>query len=83
MSTRLTKTRLYNVTDAVEAASGDSYFLSNSNYDNVFIAGEAAIVAGKNYRLETQVTADRLTDGYGFPVSMGTEVYATVKMWRI
>lgn len=83
MSTRWTKTRLYNVTDAVEAALGDSYFLSDANYDNVFIAGEAAIAAGKNYRFETRVSANRATDGYGFPVSFGTEIYATVKMWRL
>lgn len=77
------QSRLFNVTDAVAVAQGTSIFNSFSSENITFVSrGGAPIIAGKTYRIEHRCTGNRNTIGFGQAVSLGTEIYTRVKIWR-
>ena len=77
------QSRLYNVTDSAVVAYGTTMRANSAGGTQTTSQGMASIVAGKNYRIEHRVNADRATDGYGATGSWGTNVYANVEMWRL
>jgi hypothetical protein len=73
--------RLYNDSDSSVVQLGHS----NRNLDNekCSLFGQLTIASSKTFELQYRVTTTRATNGLGFSVSWGTNVYATVALWKV
>lgn len=85
--TRLSKTRIWNVTDGVVVDVGMSGQARRDIPDDTTFTsgGSAFLVAGKTYRLEVYCQiSDGNVNSLGKPVSAGVdELYASVRFWRL
>lgn len=79
-ATSYTKTRIYNVTDAVAVNDGLAAYLVTNNASANAVPGAALLTGGKTYRLEYYVAYNPGTGALGFAASQGTEKYAVVRL---
>lgn len=78
-NTLLTKTRLYNVTDASVAGYGMSAY--TNAVANMVATGGSSVEAGKTYRLEYWAQYVH-PNGLGYSFGAGTEIYTRVILFR-
>lgn len=76
-----TQTRLFNVTDAVVAGAGTSFYSTTSNIETTIHGGGSPVLAGKVYRVEYRAGSVRSSTGLGNDSDYGTEVYTRVRYW--
>ncbi|TIM41744.1 MAG: hypothetical protein E5Y55_23995 [Mesorhizobium sp.] len=75
--------RLFNVTDGVEVASGSSATADTSPHAQTDSVGWGTAVAGKAYRIEHWSQNTSNPAGFGAAVGSGsTELYTSVDIWR-
>lgn len=77
---------LYNFTDAVVVARGESAYINNSGAWAVTRSEGYAVVtiaASKAFEIRHRCENSRNTDGFGRAANLGTEVYTTVKISKV
>lgn len=80
-----TQARIYNVTDASVAITGEVGYSSGSGHGYGYgkLNGFLTITSSKTFRLEQYSSTATATNGLGLPVSATTEIYSVVKIRRI
>lgn len=82
--TGINQTRIYNVTDGSVAIIGSTVMTADQYHSpHSFIAGTVTIVGIKQFRLEYHSQQSITTSDLGNPCSVGAEVYAQIKIWKI
>lgn len=78
------KTRLYNVTDALETIPGSSEYETQTQNVTVksFVSGSFTIGAAKTFELQYRVQFAS-GNGLGNPTNFGTEVYSDLKIEKV
>ena len=81
----LCQNRIWNITDAVAAVTAPGFSTSTATVDCFSVpgSGRITIASTKTFRLESYCTSARATDGLGGAVSLGTEIYGNVFIWRV
>ncbi len=88
MGVDLNQMRLYNITDDVTLLTGttENSFASldgNSVITHAFLSGKFTLPAPKVLELQHRCTSTCTNYGFGYPCSLGTEVYAVIKFWKV
>lgn len=76
---------LYNVTAATVSARGSTAYGSNATSVQTESRGSAVVtVAGSTaFEIRHRCVTTRSTTGFGIAANLGTEVYTTVKIWKV
>jgi hypothetical protein len=88
MAVDLNQMRLYNITDDVTLLTGttENSFASldgNSVITHAFLSGKITLPAPKVLELQHRCSSTCTNYGFGYPSSMGIEVYAVIKFWKV
>ena len=83
----LHKAKLYNITDTADVIIGTSERASSASGTEHTIrsnvSGRFTIAAEKTFELQHICSVTKESDGFGIATSLGVEVYADVKIWKV
>jgi len=74
---------LQNITDAATTLLGVNCVTGTTAGGFAFVNGQFTIGGTKTFELQNRCSTTRATDGFGYPSSWGTEVYAEVRVWKV
>jgi hypothetical protein len=75
--------RLQNVTDAATLVTGENAYSNTGAGCTAHLAGRFTLAGSKTLELQHRCTTSSAgSDGLGRPCSFGTEVYATLELWK-
>lgn len=76
---------LYNVTAGLTVKRGTTAYGSNTTSVQTDSHGNATVINAGNatFEIRHRCVTSRATEGFGFAANLGTEVYTTVKIWKI
>lgn len=85
LNTNSSQGRLQNITDTSTSIIGQSGVTGITSGGFVFVRGIFTVPSSttKAFEIQHQCTTTRATDGFGFPSSLGTEVYTEVVIKKI
>lgn len=85
LNTNSSQGRLQNITDTSTSIIGQSGVTGTTAGGFVFVRGIFTVPSSttKAFEIQHQCTTTRATDGFGFPSSLGTEVYTEVVIKKI
>jgi len=83
LNTNSSQARLQNITDASTILLGISSVTGTTAGGYAFVDGQFTIAGTKTFELQHRCSTTRATDGFGYPSSWGTEVYAEVRVWKV
>lgn len=83
LNTNSSQARLQNITDAATTLLGISSVTGTTAGGYAFVDGQFTIAGTKTFELQHRCSTTRATDGFGYPSSWGTEVYAEVRVWKV
>jgi len=77
--------RLQNITDATTTLLGTSEVTvtTTSIVTRSFVLGQFTISGTKTFELQHQCQTTNATNGFGGATSLGTEIYAEVRVWKV
>lgn len=78
--------RLQNTTDAATLLTGPSCASASSgtqDENHAFLMGRFTIGASKALELQHRCEGTQATNGFGIEANFGTEVYATIELWKV
>lgn len=83
LNTNSSQARLQNITDAATTLLGISSVTGTTAGGYAFVDGQFTITGTKTFELQHRCSTTKATDGFGYPSSWGTEVYAEVRVWKV
>ena len=83
LNTNSSQARLQNITDAATTLLGVNCVTGTTAGGFAFVNGQFTIGGTKTFELQNRCSTTRATDGFGYPSSWGTEVYAEVRVWKV